>query len=159
MREMCFGLCSQALRGLPDKQLGASTKACLHRHSVSLSPRDSKAIVTGLPFQTPHKPVPDNQDRAYAQFWLLARARCPQESCQAVVVTAAHPAYRPVSYASKVLKEEHSAAAQGVPGYELVKVLPLGPCTLVSTLENPKGPQTLCWPRTLWMPLSFLRLR
>lgn len=27
-----------------------------------------------------------------------ARARCPQESCQATVMTATHPAYSPVSY-------------------------------------------------------------
>lgn len=88
MRELCSSLCSQALRGLPDKQLGASTKACLHCHTVSLSPRDSKAIVTGLPRHTQLEPVPDNQDRAYTQSWLSARARCTQGTCQAVVMTA-----------------------------------------------------------------------
>lgn len=43
-------------------------------------------------------------------------------------------------YAPEVLKEEHrrSVAAQGVSGYELDRVLPLG-----AILENPKSPQIL----------------
>lgn len=54
---------------------------------------------------------------------------------------ATHPANRPVSYyAPEVLKEEHrrSVAAQGVSGYELDRVLSLGPIQ-----ENPKNPQIL----------------
>lgn len=67
-----------------------------------------------------------------------ARARCPQESCQTMVMTATHPAYSP-EFLLMYLKYSRRNTGDCCD--------PRGPFrpphSLVSTLQNPKSPQIL----------------
>lgn len=129
---------------------------------MSLLPRDSKAIVIGLPLRAaPSDPTPANPRQPEQRMYPVLAISQGQVST-GILPGCGNDCYPPclqtrVSYyESKVLKDHRwGVAAQGVPGYELVKALLLGPALSCLHPGKSQGPSdTLAGPGLSGCPCS-----
>lgn len=154
----CFSLCSQALRRLPDKQQGAITKARLHTSSLCPFPPRTQSYSPRVAPSDPTRASPRQPEQRLYPVLAVSQGQVPT----GILPGCGDDCYPPClqtrvsCYESEVQTGEHrSAAAQGVSGHQLVKVLLLGPALSCPHPGKSQGPSdTLAGPG-LWVPLPF----